>query len=232
MNKRRYLLIVTAVFALTATLNAQKNKTPPRESIEWLDVWLPNTNDTALPRILLIGNSITRGYYPDVQKLLAEKAFVGRLCTSKSIGDPALLSEVELILSYHKFDIVHFNNGLHGWAYSEREYMASFPAFVKTIRQKAPSARLIWASSTPVRNRADLNTFDPRTERIKERNKIASDFITKQSNIRIDDLWGITINNAELYQGGDGTHPNAAGYHKLAQQVASELSVLISELKK
>jgi lysophospholipase L1-like esterase len=91
---------------------------------------------------------------------------------------------------------------------------------------------LMWASSTPVRNAKDLNTFDPRTERIKERNKIASDFIVKQKDIRIDDLWELTINNPGLYQGGDGTHPNATGYQQLAQKVASELSVLINELKK
>jgi hypothetical protein len=232
MNKLRYLLIVTTALILTTCLQAQNHKVPAREGIEWLDVWLPNTNDSALPRILLIGNSITRGYYPEVQKALADKAFVARLCTSKSIGDPALLSEIALVLSYHKFDIVHFNNGLHGWAYSEKDYRAAFPAFVKTIRQKAPFAKLMWASSTPVRNAKDLNTFDPRTERIKERNKIASDFIVKQKDIRIDDLWELTINNPGLYQGGDGTHPNATGYQQLAQKVASELSVLINELKK
>ena len=30
----------------------------PREDIEWLNVWLPHTNDRDLPRVLLIGNSL------------------------------------------------------------------------------------------------------------------------------------------------------------------------------
>jgi hypothetical protein len=232
MKRLRFLIIFALAFNLAFSLQSQEKKPIIRESIEWLDVWMPNTNDSALPRILLIGNSITRGYYPEVEKALSGKAYVARLTTSKSIGDPALLSEISLIMGYYRFDIVHFNNGLHGWGYTEKEYGNAFPAFINIIRQKAPAARLIWASSTPVRNRTDLNSFDLRTERIKERNRIARDLIVKQKDIRIDDLWGFTINNPEFYQGGDGTHPNASGYKEIGQKVVSELSVLINELKK
>src|SRR5258705_12132300 len=112
--KYRISLIIPLILVCITSLTAQNTKTTVRESIEWLDVWMPNTNDTTLPRILLIGNSITRGYYPEVQNVLAGKAYMARLTTSKSIGDPALLKEIELIMSYYKFDIVHFNNGLHG----------------------------------------------------------------------------------------------------------------------
>lgn len=65
----------------------RKKITPKRETVEWIDVWLPHTNDDKLPRVLLIGNSITRGYYPKVEKLLKGKAYVARLTTSKSLGD-------------------------------------------------------------------------------------------------------------------------------------------------
>ncbi len=61
-----------------------------RDDIEWLDVWLPHPNDNDLPRVLLIGDSITRGYYPEVEKALAGRAYVGRLTPSKSLGDPGL----------------------------------------------------------------------------------------------------------------------------------------------
>ena len=121
---------------------AQQPKQVIRESIEWLDVWMPNTNDSALPRILLIGNSITRGYYPEVQKALNDKAYVARLTTSKSIGDPGLLSEIALILGYYKFDIVHFNNGLHGWGYTEKEYGSAFPAFINIITEESSFCKI------------------------------------------------------------------------------------------
>ncbi len=91
----------------------------------------------------LIGNSITRGYYPEVVKLLEGKAYVARLSTSKSLCDPGLAKEIALIMSYCKFDIVHFNNGLHGFDYTEADYKKAFPGFIKAIRKAAPNARLV-----------------------------------------------------------------------------------------
>lgn len=210
---------------------AQKRSAPVRESIEWLDVWMPNTNDTGLPRVLLIGNSITRGYYPEVQKQLAGKAFVARLATSKSIGDPGLLQEISLAMSYHKFNIIHFNNGLHGWGYSEVEFGKAFPAFIKTIRKKSGGAKLIWATITPVRNKADVNLFSEKTDRIKARNKIALDYLSKQKNIQINDLWELTAKNAAFYTGGDGTHPNPSGYLAIGEKVAAIVSAAIDQRK-
>src|SRR5690349_2170456 len=201
MKTFRSLLIATLTISSVISATAQSKKAPVRESIEWLDVWLPNTNDSGLPRILLIGNSITRGYYPEVQKALAGKAYVARLTTSKSVGDPGLLDEISLILSYHKFDVVHFNNGLHGWGYTEQEFAQAFPGFVNTIRSKAPSAKLMWATITPIRDHADLHNFDARTERIKTRNKMALEFIAMQKDILVDDLWTFTINKYELFEG-------------------------------
>lgn len=33
-----------------------------REEIEWLDVWVPGNSNTTLPKVLLIGDSMARGY--------------------------------------------------------------------------------------------------------------------------------------------------------------------------
>jgi len=54
-------------------------------------------------RVLLIGDSITHGYYPEVQARLKAQAYVARLTTSKSVGDPALLDEVALVLRQPDF---------------------------------------------------------------------------------------------------------------------------------
>jgi hypothetical protein len=98
-----------------------------REDIEWCDVWLPYLNCNDLPRVFLIGDSITHAYYPEVEKRLAEKAFVGRLATSRSVGDPGLIREVETVLSQTHFDVIHFNNGMHGWGYSKPSMTSSSP---------------------------------------------------------------------------------------------------------
>ncbi|MCC8423725.1 SGNH/GDSL hydrolase family protein [Mucilaginibacter sp. UR6-11] len=223
-------LTAVLLFAVAMPLMAQ-DKDPVREDIEWIDAYMPNTNNHSLPRILLIGNSISRGYYPEVVKLLDGKAYVARLSTSKSICDPALNKEIALIMSYYKFDIVHFNNGLHGFGYTEEEYKKAFPGFVKAIRKGAPKARLIWATTTPMRSAADANILDPKTGRVKERNKIALDYIATQKDIKVDDLWTLAIEHPEYYQGGDGTHPIPSGFSALAHKVAGELSILLDTQK-
>jgi hypothetical protein len=230
MRNRGLLSTLTTIllFAIAMPVMAQDDQ-PKREGTEWIDAFMPNTNDTALPRILLIGNSITRGYYPEVVKLMGGKAYVARLATSKSICDPALNKEIALIMSYYKFDIVHFNNGLHGFDYTEDEYKKAFPGFVKAIRKGAPHAKLIWASTTPMHTRADAKILDPKTDRVKERNKIALAYITTQKDIKVDDLWALVIDHPEYYQGGDGTHPIPAGFTALAQKVATELTALLAE---
>src|ERR1700743_3070728 len=101
-------------------------KPSSRESIEWCDVWISHANETNLPRVLLIGDSITRDYYPAVEKHLEGKAYVGRLATSRFASDPVLLQEIAVVLSSTKFDIIHFNNGMHGWQHSEAEYQEAF----------------------------------------------------------------------------------------------------------
>src|SRR5205823_13966390 len=124
------LILSLATEFASNTLGADRNPPPARESIEWCDIWISHANETNLPRVLLIGDSITRGYYPEVEKRLAGKAFVARLCTSRFAADPVLLKEIALVLEETKFDVIHFNNGMHGWQHSEAEYRKAFPQFV------------------------------------------------------------------------------------------------------
>src|SRR5438067_4051155 len=157
--KRLLSLALGAGFAIHAAAAEPKTATLSLESIEWCDIWISHANETILPRVLLIGDSITRAYYPEVEKRLAGKAFVARLATSRFVADPVLLKEIALVLDGTRFDVIHFNNGMHGWQHSETEYRKAFPKFIKTIRAHAPKARLIWATTTPLRDGKDA-TYD------------------------------------------------------------------------
>ena len=203
---------------------------PKRENTEWADLWMPNTNDTGLPRVLLIGNSITRQYYPEVEKQLKGKAYVSRLSTSKSIGDPALLQEIALVLSYGSFDVIHFNNGMHGWDYSEAEYAKAFPDVYKIIRQNAPKAKLIWANTTPVKTGNGMAQLSPKTQRIEERNRIATEYL-KGKGVKINDLFSIAKYNTAFYDGGDGVHLQPIGVKALATQVADNILEVLGEAR-
>src|SRR5712672_3229172 len=173
-------LCLAAGFASNPAVTKLNAAPPARESIEWCDIWISHANETNLPRVLLIGDSIARDYYPEVEKRLAGKAFVARLTTSRFAADPVLVKEIELVLDQAKFDVIHFNNGMHGWQHSEVEYERALPKFIKTIRAHAPKARLIWATTTPLKDGKGV-TYDTNAdysdERIAGRNAIAAEIM-------------------------------------------------------
>jgi len=90
-----------------------------REPIEWCDIWLEGAFDEERSRVLIIGDSIARSYYPKVRDVLKEHYACGRIASSKCVADPAFFPELELVLREYSFSVIHFNNGLHGWDYVE-----------------------------------------------------------------------------------------------------------------
>ena len=227
----KYLLLtlcVTAAFAGNLTV-AKSNAAPPaRESIEWCDIWISHANETNLPRVLLIGDSIVRDYYPEVEKRLVGKAFVGRLATSRFVADPVLLKEIESVLDGARFDVIQFNNGMHGWQHSEAEYRKAFPKLIKTIRAHAPKAKLIWATTTPLRNGKDV-TYDTKAEysdqRIAARNALAAEVVAAQK-IPTVDLNAAVRGHPELHS--DNVHFNGQGSQILAALVSAAVEKLLA----
>lgn len=214
-----YLGVLLCVCAFAA------EKAPVRENIEWLDVWMPNTNDHDLPRVLLIGDSITRGYNKQVETNLKGKAYVARMATSKSLGDPALDDEVALVLKQQAFDIIHVNNGMHGSGYTEDEYAAALPSLLATLRKGAPKAKLIWATTTDVRVKNQLDQADPKSARMVARNRAVQEFCRKQ-NIPIDDLYAVVDGHPEMHA-VDGVHFTEKGSVALAAQVSRSIEALL-----
>jgi lysophospholipase L1-like esterase len=194
-----------------------------RENIEWCDVWMPNTNVHDLPRVLLIGDSITRGYYPLVEKELQGKAYVARLCTSKSVGDPALIRELTTFLADETFDVIHFNNGMHGWGYSEEVYGKAFPEVIAALHQAAPQAKLICCSITPVRQDKPPGATNAR---VKARNALAAAVAAKEG-IPVDDLFALMDGKPELHS--DDVHFGKEGQALQATQVAHSILPLLKK---
>jgi len=219
-----------AVVCAVKIAAAEPGAAPPsRESIEWCDIWISHANETNLPRVLLIGDSIARDYYPEVAKRLAGKAFVARLATSRFIADPVLLKEIELVLDQAKFDVIHFNNGMHGWQHNEAKYRQAFPKCLETIRSHAPQARLIWAATTPLRDGKGV-TSDTKAEysdeRIVARNAIAAEIVTAQ-NIPTNDLNAPMRGHPEYHS--DNVHFNKQGVRIQAAQVSAEVEKLLPQ---
>jgi len=211
------MLRVAAVAMLALSLSQAADRTPRRENIEWTDVWFPNSKVHDLPRVALIGDSITRAYFPAVEAALKGKAYCARIATSKAIGDPALPAQIALFLSEEKFDVVHFNIGMHGWDYTEDEYRQFLPELLAAVRKGAPGAKLVWASTTPVRKDKEAG---PSNARIENRNRIAREFFGKQG-IPIDDLHAAIAGHDDLHS--DDVHFNAEGSKMLAASVAASV---------
>jgi lysophospholipase L1-like esterase len=82
---------------------------------------------------------------------------------------------------------------------------------------------LIWATTTPVRDRSDLKQFGERTERVRARNQIAAE-IMKERGISSNDLFGLVEDHPDWHS-NDGTQFNGEG--KEAQGAAVAENVLI-----
>ena len=147
----------------------------------------PSHPDAQLPNVLLLGDSITRNYFPQVTKDLAGVANVYLMASSTSVGDPRLTRQIKEFAALEKvrFRVVHFNNGMHGWGYTEAQYKAAFPSFLRAVhsRRKRRNTRL--ASITPVRPDATNGATNPR---IEERNTIA-EILIKRAGIEMDEQY-------------------------------------------
>lgn len=208
---------LSALLFVSACCQAQAISKP--EITEWTWEVRPDHVDQKLPNVLLVGDSITRNYFPEVARELDGRANVYLFAASTSLGDPRLdrqLSEFAALEGV-KFSIVHFNNGMHGWAYTEKEYAASFPGYLATLRKIASGAHFIWASTTPVRKD---DPAGPSNERIKARNAEALEVMTRAS-IAVDDQFSLMLRYPNLYM--DDVHFDPEGASVQGKQVVGSI---------
>jgi len=220
----RLLTGLLIVSAMPIFLFAQEAASIPEE-IEWTWEVRPTSADAKLPNVLLIGDSITRDYFPAVTRLLAGRANVYLIATSACVGDPRLPRQIDdfSALEGVHFSLVHFNNGMHGWAYSESEYKNGFSPFLRAIKASAPGARLVWATTTPVKTEASPG---PTNSRIDSRNAIANEFV-KKDGIAVDDQHELMAHHPDMYQ--DSVHFNGDGAELQAAQVVGTINSLLTK---
>ena len=226
MNKH-YGIAVATILLLLSSLTAIAQE-PKLERIEWTDVWVMNANQDAGPRVLLVGDSIVKGYYDNVEKALGEKVSCARYATSLFLSNPDYLSELSVLLKRYQFDVIHINNGLHGWDYSEEEYKAGLIELLAVIQQCVPEAKIVWCMTTPVRIAKDVSNIDAeQNDRVIERNRIATE-IMNEHGIPVNDLYAAVIDHPE-YFAEDGVHFNGKGQAAQGEQVAKSIEKRLSE---
>lgn len=222
----RRLLVLLLGSLMAMPLMAEKAVSIPEE-IEWTWEVRPPHPDPRLPNVLLLGDSISRNYFPEVRKDLTGIANVYLMASSTCVGDPRIERQIAefAIMEGVRFRVVHFNNGMHGWAYTEQQYKAGFPAYLRAVRAlTGKGGQLIWASTTPVRS----DDKDTNNARVQARNRIALG-VVEAAGIPIDDQFALMEKHQDLHQ--DPVHFNPTGADIQGDQAAEMIRKALDESK-
>ena len=222
MNSRRDFLIktlsVSAVFALPNIVLGIINK--------------------KLPNVLIIGDSISIGYLPFVKELMKEKALVTR--PFKENGSPENcqgttngVKNVDRWIGDTKWDIIHFNFGLHDIKHvdpvtrenskdPEHPHQAGLKQYKKNLeviveKLKTTGAKLVFATTTPYPDDVGGPLRDPG---MPEKYNKAALKIMKKNGIAVNDLYDYVLPRMKELQRPNNVHFTEAGSRALAKQVA------------
>ena len=202
--------------------NRAKSKTP--------------TDPPSLPNALILGDSISIAYTPQVAKTLAGKINVTR--PKANCGDTRrYLNALPSWLSEENWDVIHFNVGLHDLCYRHpdskvqgkrdktngtiavalTEYEKNLDRIVTML--KATGAQLVWASTTIIpEGEAGRFVGDD-----KKYNEVARK-IMKKHGVQINDLHAISSTfPPSLFRKPGDVHFTPEGSKKLADQVTSAI---------
>ncbi|MCL5744974.1 MAG: SGNH/GDSL hydrolase family protein [Acidobacteria bacterium] len=178
-----------------------------------------------LPRVLLIGDSISIGYTLPVRELLRGKANVHRIATN---GGPTTngMKNLDRWLGDAKWDVIHFNFGLHDLKIMDggkhqvplEQYETNLRAIVARLNRTG--AKLIWASTTPV---PKGNLKPPRNPADAVAYNFVAKKIAQEAGIPTDDLYGFVLPREEEWQLPSNVHFTKDGYQALARQVAESI---------
>lgn len=199
----------------------------------------PIVDDPRLPRILLIGDSISIAYTLPVREFLKEKANIHRPptnCASTKQG----LEGIDKWLGNDKWDVIHFNWGLHDLKYmgpngenlADPENPANAPQvplaqYTKNLsklvkRLKKTGAKLIWRNTTPVPQGAKGRVAGD----AKKYNTAAARVMSEHA-IPTDDLYSFSREHWNKIGRKANVHFTPEGSKALAKQVSRAILALL-----
>ena len=201
---KRFLVLLLALALLPALGKAQNNKAKRPNPMT------PIEDVAGLPRVLLIGDSISIGYTLPTRELIKGKVNLHRIPTN---GGPTIkgLLQIESWLGKKKWDVIHFNWGLHDLKHmgpngenlfpkekggkvqvSLEDYEKNLDRLVQ--RLKKTGARLIWRNTTPVppgskgRYEGDSIRYNAAAERVMIRHGVPTHDLFTMSRERMKEI--------------------------------------------
>ena len=226
------LLLGTGLCAQNAPPQNAQKKAPADPSLA------PVEEVAGLPRVLLIGDSISMGYTIPVREFLKDKANVLRVL--ENAGDSARgIAKLDAWLGGKKWDAIHFNFGLHDLKYLDEtgkyvspdqgKQVASLTQYEANLRQiverlKKTGAKLIWASTTPV---PEGSLGRVKSDELKYNETALK--VMKEYGVAIDDLHTVVTEGPADMQIPKNVHFTKDGYQILARSVAASIEMALAK---
>ena len=232
---------IGVMFLLCSTTSGQDQKTPasgraPNPAMK------PIEDQPGLPRVLLIGDSISIGYTLAVREELKGVANVHRPPTNCGPTTNGL-ANLDKWLGDKPWDVIHFNWGLHDLKYMDEKGALVNPKEPKAKQQVPPEqyeknlrelvgrlkktqATLIWCATTPVPEGAAGRIADDSVPY----NAIASK-VMNEAGITTDDLHAFAKSRIKDIQLPANVHFSGDGSKTLAQQVAKSITSALKTRK-
>ena len=185
--------------------------------------WDYVADDPKLPRVLLIGDSVSRGYTQAARNALKGKVNVHRApanCGPTATG----LKKLDVWLGDGNWDLIHFNFGIHDRRTNVDDYEKRLEEIVKRLKQTG--AKVVWASSTPIP--ADWKEGPEMKAKLEEKNAIAAK-VMDRNGVEIDDLFTFITPYLSEVQNPKDVHFNGKGYDLLGKQVAEYIEGALQE---
>lgn len=216
----RFLLTLPILAVLATSLGAEENQ----------------------PRVLILGDSISIGYTPEVARLLADEAVVRRPMKGKGAencqGTTYGVAQIDRWLAADggEWDVIHFNFGLHDMkrVHPETKQSSLDPnhprqADVETYARqlgeivaklKRTKAKLIFATTTPVPPggvKPHRDVADP------VRYNAAAKKLLAGEGVAVNDLYSFALARQKKIQRPVNVHFTAEGSKLLGQEVANAI---------
>ncbi len=197
------------------------------------------TDTPGLPRVLLLGDSISMGYTLQVRKAFAGKADVHRPpenCFYTANGLKKL--DAWLAIGGGKWDVIHFNFGLHDNSYVDEKgaltttdqgkLVAAPTEYEKNLREivrrlKQTGAILIFATTTPIPENSP-----GRVAGAERAYNDAALRVMKEAGVTVNDLHAFVMAHPTI-QRPNNVHYTDEGYDRMAELVVATVGAALKQ---
>lgn len=176
-----------------------------------------------LPRVLLLGDSISIAYTIPVRELLKDRANVHHVPVNA--GASSGPGRIRTWLGNEKWDVVYFNFGIHDAKIKNGKPTNDLAAYEKNLRDsltilKASGAKIIFATTTPIPPvlKPEGRNFAP----IPPYNEVAVK-VMKEANIPVNDLYAVMLPVLEKYQRPFDVHFTKEGSEFMAKDIVKSI---------